>query len=53
MEHYIVLTEDNLEIIRIKRETKVVNEKYHDAEVIKLFVIEPVKEGNKIIEDAK
>lgn len=52
-EHILVLTEDNLDIYRVKRETKVINVQYHDAEIIKLFVVEPVKVDNKIVEDAK
>ena len=32
---------------------KVQKEHYHDDQVIKLFVIEPVKKDNIIIEDTK
>lgn len=52
-EHLLVVTEDNLEVYRVKRETKMVSVEYHDAEIIKLFVQEPVKYDKKIIEDAK
>lgn len=52
-QHLLVLFEDYMEIYRIKRETKILNVEYHDAEIINVFVIEPVKKKNKIIEDAK
>lgn len=52
-EHILVLTEDNLDIYRIKRETKILNVEYHDAEIVKLFVIEPIKVDKKVLEDAK
>jgi hypothetical protein len=52
-QNLLVLYEDYCEIYRIKRETKVLNLEYHDAEIIKVFVIEPVKKNEKIIEDAK
>lgn len=52
-EHILVITEDNIDIYRIKRETKILNVQYHDAEIIKLFVVEPVKVDKKIVEDAK
>jgi hypothetical protein len=52
-EHLLVVTEDNVEVYRIKRETKVLSVQYHDAEIVKLFVVEPVKIDKKIVEDAK
>ena len=53
VEHLVCLTESSLTLSRIKRETKVINKKYHDAEVIKLFAIEPISKDGAIVEDAK
>ncbi len=52
-EHILVASEESLEIFKIKRETKIFNVQYHDAEIIKLFVVEPTKIDKKIVEDAK
>jgi hypothetical protein len=52
-EHILVVTEDLIDIFRIKRETKIHNVNYHDSDIIKLFVVEPVKIDKKIVEDAK
>ena len=52
-EHILVVTEDHLDIYRIKRETKILKVQYHDGEIIKLFSVEPVKVDGKIMEDAK
>jgi hypothetical protein len=52
-EHILVLTEDTIDILRLKREIKVSNLKFHDAEVIELFVLEPVSEKGRVVEDAK
>ncbi len=52
-QHLLVLFEDYCDIYKIKRETKILNVEYHDAEIIKVFVIEPLKKKGKIIEDAK
>ena len=52
-QHIFVLYEDSCDIFRIKRETKILNVEYHDAEIIKVFVIEPIIKKQKIIEDAK
>jgi hypothetical protein len=52
-EHILVLTEENLDIFRLKRDLKVSNVKYHDAQIIDLFVVEPINKDGKIIEDAK
>lgn len=52
-EHILVVTEETIDIFRLKREIKVSNLKYHDAEIIELFVIEPINIKGKIIEDAK
>lgn len=52
-EHIITLTENSFDIFKVKREAKISNKKYHDAEIIKLFVVEPIRANNKIIEDTK
>jgi len=49
----VIISEDTVDIFSIKRETKVVNVQYHEGPIIKLFVTEPLKNDNKIIEDAK
>lgn len=52
-QHLLVMFEDFCEIYKIKKETKILNVEYHDAEIIKVFIIEPVKKKNRIVEDAK
>lgn len=52
-EHLLVISEENATLYRVNRKTKVSNIQHHDAELIKIFAIEPIKEGQKIIEDAK
>ncbi len=52
-ENLLVVTEDSIDIFRLKREIKVSNVKYHEAEIIELFVIEPISHKGKIVEDAK
>jgi len=52
-EHILVLTEDTIDIFRLKREIKVSNIKFHDSDIIELFVLEPVSEKGKVVEDAK
>ena len=52
-EHIFVVTEDIIEVYRIKRETKIINAQYHNGEIIKIFTVEPIKQGIQIIEDAK
>jgi hypothetical protein len=52
-EHLVIISEESIDIFRIKREMKVQKEHYHDDRVIKLFVIEPVKKDNIIVEDTK
>jgi len=52
-EHVLLVSEDNLTIYKISRKTKVSNVQHHDNELIKLFVIEPIIVGDKIIEDTK
>lgn len=49
----MIITEDSLDILRIKRETKILNMQYHDADIIKIFVVEPIKKDKRILEDAK
>jgi hypothetical protein len=52
-EHLLTICEDSLEIFKVQRKAKINNIQYHDSEIIKLFVTEPVKVDNKIKEDAK
>ena len=52
-EHILVVTEDNFEIYKVKRETKIGNVQYHDGDIIKLFAVDPVRVGNQIVEDVK
>ena len=52
-EHVLLVSEDNLTLYKINRKTKVSNVQHHDNELIKLFVIEPIVIGDKIIEDTK
>ena len=52
-EHVLLVSEDNLTLFKINRKTKVSNVQHHDNELIKLFVIEPIVVGDKIIEDTK
>ena len=52
-EHVLLVSEDNLTLYKINRKTKVSNVQHHDNELIKLFVIEPIIIGDKIIEDTK
>ena len=52
-EHVLLVSEDNLTLFKINRKTKVSNVQHHDNELIKLFVIEPIIIGDKIIEDTK
>jgi hypothetical protein len=52
-EHVLIVTEDSANIYKIKRDIKTLNVTYHTAEIVKVFVIEPVKKDKKILEDAK
>jgi WD40 repeat protein len=52
-EHILLVSEDTLTLYKINRKTKVSNVQHHDNELIKLFVIEPIVIGDKIIEDTK
>lgn len=52
-EHMLVICEDSINLFRVTRKTKISNAQHHDAELIKLYVTEPVKIEQKIIEDAK
>lgn len=52
-EHVFVVCEDCVTLYKISRKTKIFNVQHHDAELIKIFAIEPIKDGEKIIEDAK
>ena len=52
-EHILICSEENVILYRINRQAKISNIQHHDAEIFKLFVVEPVKFEEKIIEDAK
>ena len=52
-EHILMVCEDFVTIFKVNRKAKVSNVQHHDAELIKIFVIEPYKIEDKIIEDAK
>lgn len=53
-EHLILVSEDSIDIVRIKREVKTVNVQLHEAEIIKLFVMNPIKNTKgEIVEDTK
>ena len=52
-EHLLVVCADYVTLYKVNRKNKVSNVQHHDAELIKVFAIEPIKEGQKIIEDAK
>ena len=52
-EHILMVCEDFVTLFKVNRKTKVSNIQHHDAELIKIFVIEPIKIEDKIIEDAK
>jgi WD40 repeat protein len=52
-EHLLIVTEDGVNIFKIKRDIKTLSVTYHTAEIVKVFVIEPVKKDKKILEDAK
>ena len=52
-EHVLLVSEDNLVLYKINRKTKISNVQHHDNELIKLFVIEPIVVGDKIVEDTK
>ena len=52
-EHMFFMTEDIASIFRIIRKTKVAITKHHDAEIMKIFVTEPVLYEGSIVEDSK
>ena len=52
-EHMFFMIEDLASIFRIIRKTKVAITKHHDAEIMKIFVTEPVQYEGSIIEDSK
>ena len=52
-EHLLTICDEYITLFKVGRKTKISNVQHHDAELLKLFSIEPVKEGLKIIEDAK
>ena len=52
-EHIFFMTEDFASIFKIIRKTKVAITKHHDAEIMKIFVAEPVLYEGSIIEDSK
>ena len=52
-EHIFFMTEDFASIFKIIRKTKVAITKHHDAEIMKIFVTEPVLFDGSIIEDSK
>ena len=52
-EHIFFMTEEFASIFKIIRKTKVAITKHHDAEIMKIFVAEPVLFDGSIIEDSK
>ena len=52
-EHMFFMTEDFASIFKIMRKTKVAITKHHDAEIMKIFVTEPILFDGNIIEDSK
>ena len=52
-EHIFILSEDIAIISRIVRKAKVSVKRHHDADIMKIFAIEPVVENNIIKEDSK
>lgn len=52
-ENLLVLSEECIKILSIKREQKLAIKKYHDKEVIKVFIIEPYVVDGKVKEEAK
>jgi WD40 repeat protein len=52
-EYLLIVCEDNINLFKVNRKAKVSNVQHHDSELIKLFVVEPIKIEEKIIEDAK
>ncbi len=50
----VIISDDSIEQVFIKREVKTVNVSLHDDQIIKIFVIDPVKNKNgDVIEDTK
>lgn len=50
----VIISEDSIEQVFIKREVKTVNVSLHEDQIIKIFVIDPVKNKNgDVIEDTK
>jgi WD40 repeat protein len=52
-EHILFMTETELALYKIIRKTKVSITRHHDAEIMKIFVIEPVLYEGSITEDSK
>ena len=52
-EHILICSEEAVILYRINRQAKISNIQHHDAEIFKLYTIEPIKYEEKIIEDAK
>ena len=52
-EHLFLMTEDNMTVFKLNRKHKVAVTQHHDAEIMKIFAVEPVTFENCIIEDAK
>lgn len=53
-EYIIILSNEFIDIVKIKREIKIVNIQLHNDDIIKLIAINPVKNSNnEILEDTK
>ena len=52
-EHILIESENVIGIFNLVRKTKISITRHHDAEIMKIFAIEPVSYDNKIIEDSR
>ena len=52
-EHILLLTEESIEIFKLKRESKTNNILLHDKEIVKLFYVPPLKYKEEVVDDAK
>jgi hypothetical protein len=50
----VLISDEHIDVVKVKREVKTVNVQLHEAEIIKLFVVDPIKNNKgEIIEDTK
>jgi WD40 repeat protein len=53
LEHILFSTEESAEICKLIRKTKISMTKHHEAEIMKIFAVDPVMFEGRIIEDSK